>query len=182
MFTTTKIFNKPEKLKSSLTQIEPSDLEKINKIIEKIKQNPDSYNFLYPVDVTKITDYLRVIKDRPMDISTIETKLKQKRYHFIQDIVDDFQLIWDNCRIYNREDSLIYNQAEKMDKFVKKLSILIITFNKTKKKILYLNIIIMFMMKKLLIILIIIMKVAVLLNLIFKILKIKLFWPEQLKV
>ena len=41
MFTTTKIFNKPEKLKSSLTQIEPSDLEKINKIIEKLKQNPD---------------------------------------------------------------------------------------------------------------------------------------------
>ena len=119
MFTTTKILNKSEKLKSSLTQIEQSDIEKINIIIEKIKQNPDSYNFLFPVDTSKITDYLRVIKDRPMDITTIETKLKQKRYHFIQDIVDDFQLIWDNCRIYNREDSLIYAQAERMDKFCK---------------------------------------------------------------
>lgn len=107
---------KNESLKSSLTQIDNEDYKKLEQIINDIKSCQDATNFLYPVDVKIFTDYLKAINDRPMDISTIITKLSQKRYHFIQDVYDDFQLIWDNCRIYNKEGFEIYNQAERMEK------------------------------------------------------------------
>ena len=104
-------------LKSSLTIIDNEDYPKLNDIISEIKSQPDAINFLYPVDTKLYPDYLRAINDRPMDVSTISTKLSSKRYHFIQDVFDDFQLIWDNCRIYNKEGYEIYNQAERMEKF-----------------------------------------------------------------
>ena len=107
---------KSEVLKSSLTQIDNEDYKKLTQIITEIKECPDAIIFLLPVDTTIFTDYLKAINDRPMDISTIELKLSQKRYHFIQDVFDDFQLIWDNCRIYNKEGFEIYNQADKMEK------------------------------------------------------------------
>ena len=106
-----------EKQKSSLTQIGQDDIIKLNKIIAEIKSNPDSINFYEPVDTKIFKDYLKAINERPMDIKTIEKKLSQRKYHFIQDVFDDFQLIWDNCRIYNKEGFEIYNQAERMDKF-----------------------------------------------------------------
>ena len=104
-------------LKSSLTIIDNEDYPKLNDIISEIKSQPDAINFLYPVDTKLYPDYLRAINDRPMDVSTISTKLSSKRYHFIQDVFDDFQLIWDNCRIYNKEGYEIYNQADRMEKF-----------------------------------------------------------------
>ena len=81
---------KSEVLKSSLTQIDNEDYKKLTQIITEIKECPDAIIFLLPVDTTIFTDYLKAINDRPMDISTIELKLSQKRYHFIQDVFDDF--------------------------------------------------------------------------------------------
>lgn len=106
---------KIEKIKSSLTQIESEDIEKILNIIQLIKSSPNAINFQLPVDTRIYPDYLKAINDKPMDISTIETKMAGKKYHFIQDVFDDFQLIWDNCRIYNKEGFEIYYQAERME-------------------------------------------------------------------
>jgi hypothetical protein len=105
--------------KSSLTQIEPNDIIILKNIINDISLQDEANPFLYPVDTNLYQDYLRSINNHPMDISTIKKKLENNRYNIIQEVVDDFQLIWDNCRIYNREDSLIYAQAERMDKFCK---------------------------------------------------------------
>lgn len=41
----------------------------------------------------------------PMDLMTIEEKLESKEYGSKQEFLDDFQLIFDNCRVYNGADS-----------------------------------------------------------------------------
>lgn len=106
---------KNKKLKSSLTQMESEDIEKVIEIVNTIKSNTNAINFLFPVDTKVYPDYLKAINDKPMDISTIEAKMSGRKYHFIQDVFDDFQLIWDNCRIYNKEGFDIYYQAERME-------------------------------------------------------------------
>lgn len=36
-----------------------------------------------------------------MDLSTINKKLREERYHIVEEVLDDIQLIWDNCKVYN---------------------------------------------------------------------------------
>ena len=57
-----------------------------------------------------LTDYLDVIK-YPMDLSTVNKKFKEDRYDYIEEVLDDMQLIWDNCKKYNPEASWIHSVA-----------------------------------------------------------------------
>jgi hypothetical protein len=107
--------------KSSLTQIEPNDIIILKNIINDISLQDEANPFLYPVDTNIYQDYLRSINNHPMDISTIKKKLENNRYNIIQEVVDDFQLIWDNCRIYNQEGSDFYNYANNMENFCKNI-------------------------------------------------------------
>ena len=65
--------------KSSLSQITEEDFKIIKEIIEHIKQIPISIHFQYPVDTEANKDYLRVINYHPMDLSTVEKKLNNKK-------------------------------------------------------------------------------------------------------
>ena len=58
--------------KSSLKQITEEDKKIIVEIINCLKLEPESRPFLYPVDTKINTNYLRIIKNNPMDISTVE--------------------------------------------------------------------------------------------------------------
>lgn len=73
--------------------------------------------FLYPVDPIKegIPQYLEIIKN-PMDLSTVESKINEKKYKSIEETLIDLQLIWDNCKSFNMEESEIYKSAEAMQK------------------------------------------------------------------
>lgn len=53
-----------------------------------------------------------------MDLGTVNQRLKEERYQFVEDVFDDIQLIWDNCKTYNPPNSVhlsltqwIYNTA-----------------------------------------------------------------------
>lgn len=52
-------------------------------------------------------DYLDVVK-RPMDLGTIQTKLKdkEKKYKTVEHVLNDIQLVWDNCKLYNPRESV----------------------------------------------------------------------------
>jgi len=50
-------------------------------------------------------DYPQYIK-YPMDLGTINRKLREQRYRLVEEVLDDFQLIWDNCRCYNPPNSV----------------------------------------------------------------------------
>jgi hypothetical protein len=52
-----------------------------------------------------LDDYPSIVK-KPMDLSTVKTKLAENRYSSVQDCLNDIQLIWDNCRAYNADGSV----------------------------------------------------------------------------
>jgi len=58
-------------------------------------------------------DYYEEIK-RPIAMSVIKNHIKKGKYTHINDLVDDFKLMFDNAMQYNQEGSLIYNSAKKL--------------------------------------------------------------------
>ena len=67
-----------------------------------------------------LTDYLEVVKF-PMDLQTVNRRLKEERYVNVEEMLDDMQLIWDNCKSYNPEASWIHSVAEKLERSFKKM-------------------------------------------------------------
>lgn len=76
--------------------------------IKAIKRLKDAGPFLHPVDIVKlnIPFYYNFIK-RPMDLSTIEKKINANAYEAPSQLVDDFNLMVDNCFKFNGKDSVI---------------------------------------------------------------------------
>jgi len=124
--------------KSSLKQITEEDKKIITEIIKDIKSDPKSNPFWYPVDTKVNSDYLRIIKNNPMDISTIEKKLSKNEYALVQDVINDIKLIWYNCRIYNYENSEIYQFSDYLEKLAdKKFEKYYIYYDKVNKSVNY---------------------------------------------
>ncbi|VDN05609.1 unnamed protein product [Thelazia callipaeda] len=76
-------------------------------LISEAMRQQSSWPFLRPVEARIVPDYYQIIK-RPMDLRTMMNKLKQKLYDTPDQVVADARLIIANCRIYNEEDSEIY--------------------------------------------------------------------------
>jgi bromodomain-containing factor 1 len=79
-----------------------------------LNNHNDSMDFREPVDwrgkdlliiALGLDDYPDVVK-HPMDLSTINTKIKDKRYKTVESVLNDIQLIWDNCKLYNKRGSV----------------------------------------------------------------------------
>lgn len=41
-----------------------------------------------------------------MDLGTVSNKLRENRYENVEEVFDDLQLIWDNCKMYNPSTSV----------------------------------------------------------------------------
>ena len=54
-----------------------------------------------------------------LDFSTMEEKLERNQYSNLDVFVEDVQLVFDNCRIYNPDGSIYARNATKMEKFMK---------------------------------------------------------------
>ncbi len=67
-----------------------------------------------------LTDYPFIVKV-PMDLGTVRKKLLSSKYQTVEEVLDDIQLIWDNCKLYNQAGSWINNIADKLDKTCKKM-------------------------------------------------------------
>ena len=48
----------------------------------------------------QIPEYLSIIKN-PMDIGTIKKNLKASLYLTLGEVLEQIQLIWDNCKTFN---------------------------------------------------------------------------------
>lgn len=55
-------------------------------------------------------DYYEVIRS-PIDLNTIKTNVDNDRYASIAHCVSDYRLMFSNCRQYNEEKSMIYEDA-----------------------------------------------------------------------
>ncbi|KAG5418652.1 BDF1 [Candida metapsilosis] len=80
--------------------------------IKAIKRLKDAVPFLAPVDTVKLNVpfYYNYIP-RPMDLSTIERKINANAYENISQVVDDFNLMVNNCKKFNGEAAGISKMA-----------------------------------------------------------------------
>ncbi|PSN42113.1 hypothetical protein C0J52_02963 [Blattella germanica] len=59
-------------------------------------------------------DYFQVIQE-PIDMLMIEANIKNEKYTSEEEIIADFKLLFNNCRQYNEEGSMIYEDANKLE-------------------------------------------------------------------
>ncbi|XP_011065297.1 PREDICTED: protein polybromo-1 isoform X2 [Acromyrmex echinatior] len=60
-------------------------------------------------------DYYQVIAE-PIDMLAIEANIKAEKYQNENELIQDFKLMFNNCRQYNEEGSLIYEDANILEK------------------------------------------------------------------
>jgi hypothetical protein len=103
-------------------EITKDDENRLKSILDLIEKDPLAYEFLHPVDVIGLglSDYYDYIK-YPMDLGTVGKKLRNNKYTLIQEVLDDIQQIWTNCKIYNSEGSEFHRMADLLEKLTKKL-------------------------------------------------------------
>ncbi|XP_043656395.1 transcription initiation factor TFIID subunit 1 isoform X4 [Drosophila teissieri] len=84
-----------------------------DKLHTQIKQLPESWPFLKPVNKKQVKDYYTVIK-RPMDLETIGKNIEAHRYHSRVEYLADIELIATNCEQYNGSDTRYTKFAKKI--------------------------------------------------------------------
>jgi hypothetical protein len=92
-------------------------MQECDAIVKFLLQQQIAEAFATPVDweFYGLTDYPEIIK-KPMDLGTIQTKLDQGKYPSPDKYAADIRLVWRNAMTYNRPDSEIYRNAEKLSK------------------------------------------------------------------
>ncbi|KAF9888123.1 hypothetical protein FE257_009259 [Aspergillus nanangensis] len=87
----------------------------ILKGIQSIKRMNDSRFYREPVDPIKmnIPHYAQAIA-RPMDLGSIERKLKNNEYKKVRDVVEDFNLMVQNAVQFNGPDHIVSQEGQKL--------------------------------------------------------------------
>lgn len=85
----------------------------LSSIVDELCQKDTQSIFTQPVDPEHVHDYLSVVKN-PIDLSTMQTKIFDFAYSTIEDLEMDFQLMINNCMLYNSRDTVFYRAATKM--------------------------------------------------------------------
>lgn len=93
----------------------------VKNYLKAIKKELYAFPFLEPVDYIGLglMDYPIFIK-HPMDLGTVEKKLEEGKYNTMEELRKDLQLIWNNCKTYNKEGCDIYKAAQSCEKFTKR--------------------------------------------------------------
>ncbi|XP_069950430.1 peregrin isoform X4 [Cherax quadricarinatus] len=81
--------------------------------IDLIQEKDQQMIFAEPVDLVEVHDYLDVVK-HPMDLSTMRQKAQTHQYSDVDQFASDFELMIDNCLIYNAKETIFYRTAVKL--------------------------------------------------------------------
>ncbi|KAI0630310.1 hypothetical protein C8Q77DRAFT_1137435 [Trametes polyzona] len=90
----------------------------MEKLLSDLQAHSAAWPFQQPVNPKEVADYYEVIT-HPMDLSTMEHKLDTNQYPDVDAFLDDAQLIFDNCRTYNPEDTVYHKSATKLEKYMR---------------------------------------------------------------
>ncbi|KAK9727982.1 hypothetical protein K7432_001434 [Basidiobolus ranarum] len=103
--------NEVEKSSKNLTP----ELHKCRSILKRIAQHESAFEFLRPVDPIKqgIPTYFEMIKS-PMDLGTVNKKLKSGQYQTKDDFREDVELMLNNCFTFNTPGTFVYDQAKSL--------------------------------------------------------------------
>ena len=110
----------------------------MEKLLSDLKASSHAWPFQAPVNEKEVLDYYDVIT-HPMgtsltphlsaiahsppstyvDLSTMEHKLDTNQYADTDAFLDDAQLIFDNCRTYNPEETVYHKCATRLEKYMR---------------------------------------------------------------
>lgn len=92
---------------SSRTMLGRDECSKILQVLQSLNNSCDSLPFRDPVNWEEfgLLDYPVIIKN-PMDLSTIRKKVDTNRYEYVEDCLDDINLIWANAKVYNPKENV----------------------------------------------------------------------------
>lgn len=104
---------------------DPMTQHQVRYLLEKVKntkKTKHATSFLYPVDheALNIPTYPNIIKN-PMDLSTLENKLKTLKYASVQAFADDFDLIIQNARKFNGDAHPVTQAGFSMEAYMRKI-------------------------------------------------------------
>jgi len=104
---------------SPMTSVQREFLLKKTKDLKKAKY---ALAFLRPVDhvALNIPNYPEIIKE-PMDLSTMEMKLKDGKHGSVQDFANDFHLIVNNTRRFNGDQHAVTQAGLSMEAYFNKM-------------------------------------------------------------
>ncbi|KAJ3178581.1 hypothetical protein HDU87_003404 [Geranomyces variabilis] len=105
-------------------------------VIRNLKRLKDARPFLEPVDPVRlgIPTYFTLIK-QPMDISTIEKKLRESTYASAQQFADDVTLMLQNCFTFNGRESPVGQNGQALERaFAKQMEKLPLESKSDKNK------------------------------------------------
>ncbi len=84
------------------------------KLIDKIRNNKNSWPFLKPVETSDAADYYDVITE-PMDVQTIQVRLDSGMYKNKEGLVRDLRKIFGNARLYNKPCTIYHKYAKDIE-------------------------------------------------------------------
>ncbi|CAB52569.1 Histone acetyltransferase gcn5 [Schizosaccharomyces pombe] len=88
-------------------------------LFTEMQNHPSSWPFMQPVSKEDVPDYYEVI-EHPMDLSTMEFRLRNNQYESVEEFIRDAKYIFDNCRSYNDSNTTYYKNADRLEKFFQK--------------------------------------------------------------
>lgn len=80
------------------------DLAPCRVLLSEMESHEDAWPFLLPVNTKHFPTYRKIIK-KPMDLNTVKTKIAEGQCKGREDFVKDVRQIFDNCEIFNEDDS-----------------------------------------------------------------------------
>ncbi|KAK4547990.1 hypothetical protein LTR36_010710 [Oleoguttula mirabilis] len=110
------------KAKYSTAPMTPAQKHSLLDKMKNLKKTKSSTFFLKAVDpvALNIPSYPEIIKN-PMDLGTMDAKLKDDLYPTVQDFVNDFNLIVNNCRTFNGEQHPVTTSVMSMEAYFKRM-------------------------------------------------------------
>ncbi|XP_029637603.1 bromodomain-containing protein 7 isoform X2 [Octopus sinensis] len=103
-----------KRMKLSNQEEEPNNMKTFLKYMTKQFQRKDTHGFFaFPVNDVIAPGYSSIIQ-KPMDFSTILSKVDDEEYASTKEFKKDFILMCQNAMIYNRPETIYYKEARRL--------------------------------------------------------------------
>lgn len=113
--------HKPMKL-FSIKRTDAKGIEICQDILEDLMNHPLAVSFLDPVDYVglQLPKYPDIVL-KPMDLTTIKSKLDNSGYKSMETVLTDISQVFKNCMDFNMEGSTIYDHAVELKKYFEEI-------------------------------------------------------------
>ena len=91
---------------------------RLAELTDLLLKHEDSWPFREAVDLSLVPDYAVVVKE-PIDLSIIKRRVDDAAYNSLEHYLADVNLMFRNCRAFNRLDTEYVSCATKLEAFLR---------------------------------------------------------------